>query len=131
MKLYKRLDWCEGGTVLFAATVIVTVALALMMATAAARKLSHSASVVDSYRRAGVPERMLNPLAIILVAGAAGLLVGVWWAPVGIAAAVGTIAYFVGAISFHVRNDDLGRLPTPAAYLAMAAASLVLQIASL
>lgn len=112
------------------ATVVVTVALAVLMVTAAVRKLSHHESVVESYRRAGVPERMLSPLAAVLLAGAAGLLLGLWWAPVGVAAAVGTVGYFVGAIWFHIRAGDARRLPTPAVYLALAVAAVILKIAA-
>ena len=55
------------------ATAIVSVFLASLLAFAAARKLSHRQPVVQTYVRLGVPEDKLDYLAMILLAGAAGL----------------------------------------------------------
>lgn len=106
---------------------IVTVLLAAILAFAAVRKLTHREDVVASYAKVGVPEERLNQLAFILLLGAAGLLLGLAWAPVGIAAAVGVVVYFVLAIVAHVRHDDAGNLPTPVAIEVMAVAALALQ----
>lgn len=116
---------------MFTATVIVSVLLAGLLSFAAARKLSHRPQVVESYRRVGVPEHRLNALATILLAGAAGLLVGLWWAPVGVAAAAGTVGYFLVAIGFHLRNRELRTLPNPVAYLVLAAIAAALRLATL
>lgn len=35
---------------------------------------------------------------MILLAGAAGLVGGLWWAPIGIAAAMGVAVYFLAAV---------------------------------
>lgn len=113
------------------AATMVPVLLAALLTIAAVRKLSHTEPVVASYRRAGVPEDQLNYLAAILLAGAAGLICGLLWAPVGVAAAIGVTGYFIGAIVSHVRADDVGRIPTPIAYGALAVAALVLQVATL
>lgn len=112
------------------ASTIVTVLLAALVTVAAVRKLSHTRRVVESYRRAGVPEDKLNLLAAILLAGAAGLVTGLAWAPAGIAAAIGLIGYFGAAVASHVRAGDAGRLPTPIGYGAVAIAALVLQLAA-
>lgn len=109
-------------------TAVVTVLLAAILAFAAVRKLTHREDVVAAYAKVGVPEERLNPLAFILLLGAAGLLLGLAWAPIGIAAAVGVVVYFVLAIVAHVRHDDAGNLPTPVAIEVMAVAALVLQI---
>src|SRR5919106_1964585 len=94
--------------------VAITVLLAAILAFSALRKLSHRPEVVQTYTRVGVPEDKLNLLAAILLAGAAGLLLGLLWAPVGIAAAVGLTIYFLVAIGFHVRYRDLEHIATPA-----------------
>lgn len=109
-------------------TVIVTVLLAALLAFAAFRKLTHSVEVVESYRRAGVPEDKLNYLAVILLAGATGLLLGLWWAPLGVAAAAGVVGYFLVAIAFHVRSGDTANVRTPIVLAALAALDLVLRI---
>jgi hypothetical protein len=114
-----------------AATTIVSILLAALLALAAGRKLTHADDVVESYRRAGVPEERLNALAIVLLAGAAGLILGLVWAPIGVAAGIGVVLYFVGAVVAHVRADDTKRLPTPLAFEAIALAALALRVATL
>lgn len=116
---------------MFVATIIVTLLLAALVAFSAARKLSHRPEVVQIYVRVGVPEGRLNALAAVLLAGAAGLVVGLVWPPVGVAAAAGVAAYFVGAVVFHIRAGDTRNLPVPSVLLALAVAALVLRLATL
>lgn len=113
------------------ANIIVTILLAALLTIAAARKLAHTERVVESYRRAGVPEDKLNYLAAILLVGAAGLVFGLVWPPIGVAAAIGVTGYFTGAMVSHVRADDAGRIPTPSAYAALAVAVLALRLTTL
>jgi hypothetical protein len=112
----------------FAAMVIVSVVLAALSTIAAIRKLSHREAVVRSYLRAGVPEDKLNYLAVILLAAAAGLILGLGWAPIGVAAAAGLIVYFAVAIGFHIRAGDTKSVPTPLGFEAMAVAAFVLRL---
>jgi DoxX-like family len=105
---------------------VVSGVLAALLTFSAVRKLSHAPDVVESYARAGVREQWLNPLAIVLLAGAAGLVAGIFWEPLGIAAAGAFVAYFAVACSFHLRNGDAAHLPTPLLMLALAAAALAL-----
>ncbi len=111
-----------------AITPVVTVLLAVVLAAAAMRKLTHREDVVAGYARVGVPEERLNRLAFVLLLGAAGLLLGLAWTPIGIAAAGGVVVYFALAIAAHVRLDDAANLPTPVAIEAMAVAALALQV---
>ncbi|MFC7447744.1 DoxX family protein [Rhodococcus daqingensis] len=115
---------------MFVATVVVSVLLAALLGFAAIRKLSHRDRVVQSYARVGVPENRLNTLAAILLAGAAGLILGLAWAPLGVAAATGVICYFAGAVAFHLRAHDAKNLPVPLAYAAVAVVALALRLAS-
>jgi hypothetical protein len=115
---------------MFLATVTISALLAALMTYAAVRKLSHQPEVVASYTRVGVPEERLDLLAATLLAGAAGLLVGLAWAPLGIAVAVAVAVYFLVAIAAHLRSDDLEHLPTPIVMEALAVAAAVLRVAS-
>lgn len=115
---------------MFVATVVVTVLLAALLALAAVRKLTHQERVVASYLKVGVPEDKLNYLAIVLLAGAVGLILGLAWAPIGVAAAIGVICYFIGAVVFHIRADDAKHLPVPLAYAVIAALALALRVAT-
>jgi len=116
---------------MFVATAIVSVLLAALLALAAIRKLTHQERIVQSYLRVGVPEDKLNYLAIILLTGAAGLILGLLWAPIGVAAAIGVICYFIGAVAFHIRANDAKNLPTPVALAVIAAVALALRFATL
>ena len=115
---------------MFVATLIVSGLLAALLIVSAALKLSHRESVVRGYLRVGVPEDKLDYLAAVLLAGAAGLVVGLWWAPLGIAAAIGLVCYFLGAITFHIRARDFATLTRPVAYEVLAIAALVLRLAT-
>jgi hypothetical protein len=116
---------------MFVATVVVSALLAALLAYSAARKLTHAEDVVEGYALAGVPEAHLNLLATVLFAGAAGLLLGLAWAPIGVAAAASLVVYFAVAIGFHIRAGDTAHLPTPLAMEALSTAALLLRLATL
>jgi len=112
------------------ATVTVSALLATLMAYAAVRKLSHRPEIVAGYARVGVPEERLDLLAVTLLAGAAGLLVGLLWAPLGITAAVAAAVYFLVAIAAHTRSHDLEHVLTPTVMEVLAVAATVLRVAT-
>jgi hypothetical protein len=107
---------------------IVSLLLAALLVFTAARKLSHRPAVVATYRRVGVPEERLNLLAALLLAGAAGLVVGLWWGPAGVVTAAALVVYFALAIGAHVRAHDTANLAAPIGYLVLSAATLVLHL---
>lgn len=108
------------------ATAAVSLPLAALLVFAALRKLGHRPEVVATYTRVGVPEERLNLLAALLLAGAAGVVVGLFWTPVGIAAAAALVAYFALAIGAHLRARDAANAFMPAFYLLLALATLIL-----
>lgn len=110
------------------AAAVASTLLAALLAFSAIRKLSHRPEVVESYLRAGVPEDKLDYLAVTLLAGAAGLLVGLLWAPLGMAAALALVVYFLVAMAFHIRAGDAEHLPTPLVMALLAAAALALRL---
>jgi hypothetical protein len=110
------------------AAAIISCLLAALAAYAALRKLSHRPEVVASYAAAGVPEERLDALAALLLAGAAGLVAGLLWAPVGVAAAAALVVYFLVAIAAHIRAGDSRNLPTPILMELFAVAALVLRL---
>jgi hypothetical protein len=108
------------------ALTIVSLLLAALLAFSAALKLTHRPAVVESYRKAGVPESWLNGLAALLLAAAASLVMGLWWPLAGFTAATGLVGYFVVAVGFHIRANDLAHVVTPALLAGLAAATVVL-----
>ena len=115
---------------MFIATAVVTVLLAGLLVLSAFIKITRREPFVQGYLRVGVPENRLNQLAVVLLAGAAGLIAGLWWAPLGVAAAIGVICYFLLAVAAHLRAADARNLLNPLTYLLFAAAALTLRLAT-
>ena len=114
---------------MFIALVVITVLLAVICLNSAAMKLRRNAQVLAViHGTVGVPERHLPVLAALEIAGAAGILIGLWLEPLGIAAAVGLVAYFVGAVGGHLRVGDTKNLAMPLPPLVLAVAVLVLRL---
>lgn len=68
----------------------------------------------------GVPLEYFPYLAACELAGALGLVVGIRWFPLGVAAGVGLVLYFVGAIVSHLRVGDFKGVG-PATFMLMVA----------
>ncbi|GAB3457847.1 DoxX family protein [Actinophytocola sediminis] len=80
----------------------------------------------------GVPESWLVfPIGVLKVAGAAGVLLGALWAPpLGTAAAIGLVLYYVCAVYTHVRVGDYRfQFGLATGFLALAVATLSLDLA--
>jgi uncharacterized membrane protein YphA (DoxX/SURF4 family) len=116
---------------MFIAYVVIGIPLALLLLVSARAKLTRDQRIVDGIGGLGVPLAMFPFLAYCEIAGGAGLLLGIWYAPLGIAAAVGLVLYFIGAVGAHLRTQDFKGLPTPLAILIFAAAALALRAVSL
>lgn len=116
---------------MFVALVAVSLVLAVLLLYSATQKLGRSPEIVASYRAVGVPPDRLGVLAALLVAGGLGVLAGLAWSPLGIAAAACLVAYFVVAVGAHVRHAQLGTVATPVVLMLLAAASLVLRSATM
>lgn len=114
---------------MFIALTIATVLLAAMTAGSAAKKLQRDPQVLDIIGgTVGVPDRYFPVLAALELAGAAGILIGLWLTPIGIAAALGLVAYFVGAMIGHLRVGDTKGLAMPIVPLLLSIAVLVLRL---
>lgn len=70
--------------------------------------LVHFAPIIPPMQRAGVPVSWLTfPIGTLKTAGALGLIAGLWFPPIGIAAAAGLTVFFVCAMYTHVLADDI------------------------
>lgn len=113
---------------MFIATLIVSIFLAVALTVSAVGKLTKMPAVIESMNTVGVPAHRIPTLALLEIAGAIGLVIGLFWWPIGVAAAIGVILYFVGAVIAHLRVKDVAGVG-PAAFLAvLSIAALVLRL---
>jgi uncharacterized membrane protein YphA (DoxX/SURF4 family) len=76
----------------------------------------------------GIPWSRYRLIGVAELAAAAGVLIGLWWHPLGVAAAAGMLLLLLGALITHRRAADGGKEMAPAllelaitlAYLAIA-----------
>ena len=93
----------------------ITILFAAMVAFSGLGKIRrdpHQMQVI--YETVGVPLKYFPLLAACEFAGAFGLLLGIWWPILGVAAAIGLILYFVGATVSHLRVRDVKGIGPPA-----------------
>jgi hypothetical protein len=116
---------------MFIAYAVVGSLLALALVASAYGKLSRNKQIVDGLTGIGVPLGMFPFLAACEIAGAFGLLIGLWYGPLGIAAATGVVVYFIGAVGAHLRRSDFKGLLNALVMLVLAVAALTLRALSL
>jgi hypothetical protein len=109
--------------------VIVTIVGAAMVGFSAVSMFLHAKWVVEPLAEYGVPRSWWPWLATVKTAGAVGLAAGPWFPAVGIAAAAGVVAYFLGAVVTVLRARWFTHVPFPVIYMAPAAISLALALA--
>jgi len=110
-------------------------ALSLLLAAAcllpgSAKVLGHT-KMQKSAAHFGIPWRHYRLIGVAELAAAAGVLAGLWWHPLGVAAAAGMILLLIGALITHRRALDSAKEMAPAllslaitiAYLAVAVIS--------
>ena len=112
------------------ATVIVTICLAGLFAFAGSIKLLGVKQSLAIRDHLGISPSQWRIIGVLEWAGVAGVLAGLAWSPIGIAAAVGLTLLSVGAIVSHVRSSDSVTDTAPAVVgLLLAVATAVLLIA--
>lgn len=116
---------------MFTAYVIVAAVTIFANAWAAVADLRPARFVLGNMAEVGVPRSWLVPLGVLKGAGAAGLLIGLLGVrPLGIAAGIGLVLFFSGALVAHVRARVFHNIAVPGTYFALAAASTVLAVAA-
>jgi hypothetical protein len=117
---------------MFIAYAVIAILFTVALLASARSKLIRDKRVVAVFTgQLGVPLGLYPFLAACEIAGAAGLIIGLWWGSLGVAAATGIVLYFIGAIGAHLRKRDIKGIVTPVLALFLAAVALTLRIASL
>ena len=108
------------------------IALSVILAAACllpgAAKLTGHPRMRDSASRFGIRWHHYRLIGVAELAAAAGILIGLWWHPLGVAAAAGMAVLLVGAVVTHRMAADSVKEAVPAvvallltlAYLAIA-----------
>jgi hypothetical protein len=107
---------------------IVGILTALILLLSAYAKLTRNARIVEGMTSIGIPLSMFPFLAACEIAGALGLLIGLWYTPLGVAAAIGLVVYFVLAVGAHLRKGDVKGMPSALVILVLSALALVFRL---
>jgi uncharacterized membrane protein YphA (DoxX/SURF4 family) len=91
---------------MFTAYLVVAILLSLGLVMSGGLKLAKNPQIVEGIGGLGVPLSLFPVLAALEIAAAAGLIIGLWFAPLGIAAGVGVVVYFIGAVITHLRAHN-------------------------
>jgi uncharacterized membrane protein YphA (DoxX/SURF4 family) len=111
------------------AYLVVTIVLAAMALFSGIGKLRHDPKIVKVIHEiVGIPMKYFPLLAACEIAGAVGLVLGIWWPLLGVLAGIGLLIYFLGAIVSHLRVADVKGIGPAAFLFTMSAAALCLRI---
>ncbi|MGW4720915.1 DoxX family protein [Nocardia sp. NPDC004260] len=115
---------------MYIAYTVVAVLLSLVLLASARDKLVRNPARMAGFESIGVPLTWVPWLTTAEIAGAAGLLAGIWFASLGVAAAIGLVLYFVGAVGAHLRGGDAVHVAPAAVILIVSAVLIGLRIAT-
>jgi hypothetical protein len=108
---------------------VVTIITIVANLAIGAAGIARAEQVVANARAVGVGPSKVPILGALKAAGAIGLLLGLLGLrPVGIAAAAGLVAFFVGAVVFHVRARVIHNIAFPGTFLVLAIGSLIFAV---
>ncbi|MBU3064277.1 DoxX family protein [Nocardia sp. NEAU-G5] len=92
------------------AALILSVLLAVAMLQSGAMKFVRPAWIRQFAEAVHLTTSQLTVLGSLQIAAAVGLFWGIWFSPLAIAAAIGLVLYFTGAIGAHIRSGDRNML---------------------
>jgi hypothetical protein len=114
----------------FVVCAVVCSLLAVIMLGMGAAQLNRLPQVVQLMDHVGA-KQLITVSGSLLLASAVGLVIGLFWAAIGIAAAAGLVVYFVIAAFMHVRvKDPIGQIINPLVPAAIAAVAMWLRVAT-
>lgn len=116
---------------MFVVTIILAVLLALAFAGSGLQKLTSAKMMVEGAAHLGIPYSRYRVIGVLEILAAIGLIVGLWVAALGIAAAVGLVLLMAGALVFHLRaGDKIGQFGPALALGVLALVEVILRAAS-
>ncbi|MEU6877683.1 DoxX family protein [Streptomyces sp. NPDC046712] len=106
--------------------IVVTAVAAFMVGFSALSIFIKAPWVVEPLTEYGVPRSWWTWLGLAKAAGAAGLVVGLWVPAIGLAAGIGIVLYFAGAVITVIRARSYPHVAWPLMYVAPVVAALLL-----
>jgi len=113
---------------MFVAFIVVTLITIALNAIEAVANFMRAEWVKRNSHAVGVPDSWLPFLGFVKGAAAVGLAVGLFWRPLGIAAAVGLVVFFVLAMVAHVRARVFHNILGPLLFLGLSVVTLWLML---
>jgi uncharacterized membrane protein YphA (DoxX/SURF4 family) len=111
------------------AYLVITILVAAMVIFSGIGKIRRDPRIVQVIHEVvGVPLKYFPLLAACELAGAFGLVLGIWWPCLGVAGGIALVLYFVGAVVSHLRVADVKGIGPAAFMLIMAAGALGMRI---
>ena len=111
------------------ASLVITIVLAAMALFSGFGKLRNDPHIVKVvHETVGVPMKYFPLLAACEIAGAVGLVLGIWWSSFGVAAGISLLLYFLGAVLSHLRVGDVKGIGPAVFLLILSAAALWLRL---
>ncbi len=110
---------------MFIVTAVLAALLAAGYVAAGLPKVLARPAMVDNARHLGFPLPAFRLIGLLELAGSAGLLVGLYWAPLGIAAASGLVLLISGGLIAHLRLRDSFAVAAPAVVFFVASVAVL------
>jgi hypothetical protein len=88
------------------AALVLSIVLGMAMLASGVMKLIRAPRIVSLMAAVHVTPPQLTVLGALQVASTIGLIAGIWLPPLAIAASIGLVLYFAGAIIAHIRAGD-------------------------
>ncbi|AHK32905.1 hypothetical protein OPAG_00113 [Rhodococcus opacus PD630] len=106
--------------------IVCGVLLAVSAVAVSIPKLRLKGTAWTGLQSRGLSRQQVRLIGVAELAGGVGVLVGLYWTPLGVISTVALLILLLCAIAFHVRHGDYGNPDTravamPAVYLAMLA----------
>ncbi|PYF97356.1 DoxX-like family protein [Georgenia satyanarayanai] len=94
----------------------------LLLLVAALNKVTGQQSMHDMASHLGIAWPRYRAIGVLELAAVAGIVIGLWWTALGVAAGAGVVLLMVGAVVVHARvKDPLGAMVPALALLVLAA----------
>ncbi|GAB2792952.1 DoxX family protein [Amycolatopsis magusensis] len=109
--------------------VVLSILLAAVFLGSGLAKLANVDAMKKSAEQLGYSQNLSRLIGALEVAAAAGLIIGLFWTPIGLAAAIGLTVLMLGAVYYHVRAKDAPAHILPPALLTLTSAATAVLIA--